>query len=93
MKTPKEKRAKKVIFSLSEPGAGAVFLGGDFNDWDEKKHPMKKDKKGIWKISLSLPPGIYEYRYFVDGEWRSDPACSDFVGNPFGTVNCVRKVE
>lgn len=93
MKALKEKRAKKVIFSLSAPEAGAVFLGGEFNNWDQTKHPMKKDKKGVWKVSLSLPPGIHQYRFFVDGEWRTDPACSEFVGNPFGGVNCVRKVE
>jgi 1,4-alpha-glucan branching enzyme len=93
MKTLKEKRSKKVIFSLHAPEAGSVILGGDFNNWDQTKHAMKKDKKGVWKVSLSLPPGTHQYRFFVDGEWRSDPASSDFVGNPFGTVNCVRQVE
>jgi hypothetical protein len=53
MKAPKGKKAKKVIFSFSEPEAGTVFLGGDFNDWDQTKHPMKKDKKGVWKVSQS----------------------------------------
>jgi 1,4-alpha-glucan branching enzyme len=54
---------------------------------------MKRDKKGVWKASLNLAPGTYQYRFFVDGEWQSDPSCTDCVENPFGTLNCVKKVE
>jgi 5'-AMP-activated protein kinase regulatory beta subunit len=93
MKTTKRGNAKKVNFSFLAPQAGKVSVVGDFNDWNLMKHPMKKDKKGIWKTSFNLLPGTYQYRFFVDGEWQSDPSCSDCVDNPFGTLNCVKRVE
>lgn len=93
MKTPKEKKAKKVTFNLLAPEAGRVALAGDFNDWDPMRHPMKKDKKGVWKVSLTLTPGMYQYKFFVDGAWYNDPGSSDCVMNPFGTLNSLRKVE
>jgi len=29
----------------------------------------------------------------VDGEWQNDPNCTEYVENPFGTLNCVKRVE
>jgi hypothetical protein len=53
---------------------------------------MRKDKKGSWKISISLPIGRYEYRFWVDGMWADDPNAQERVENPFGSLNCVRIV-
>ena len=53
----------------------------------------EKGVKGIWKISLALNPGQYEYRFFVDGEWQNDPNCSSLVENPFGTTNSLKIVK
>ena len=91
--TTKKEKARKVDFSFSAPYAESVLIAGDFNDWDATSHPMKRDKKGVWNASLNLSPGTYQYRFFVDGEWQSDPGCADCVENPFGTLNCVKKVE
>jgi len=84
---------RKVPFEFPAPEAQKVYLAGDFNYWDSSSNPMKKDKKGIWKISLSLKPGRYEYRFLVDGNWENDPSCCDCVPNEFGSQNCVRIVE
>jgi 1,4-alpha-glucan branching enzyme len=92
MKTAKTAKAKKVIFSLKAPEASHAFLAGGFNGWDTTSHPMKKDKTGIWKISVNLDPGTYEYLFFVDGQWRADPQANECVLNPFGTNNCLRRV-
>jgi 1,4-alpha-glucan branching enzyme len=91
--TSKKGKPGKVDFSLSAPNAEGVSIAGDFNDWNRTSHPMKKDKGGIWKISFNLVPGTYQYRFLVDGEWQNDPSCTDCVENPFGTFNCVRKVD
>jgi 1,4-alpha-glucan branching enzyme len=93
MKTSKEGKPKRVSFSFSAPQAGKVSVAGDFNEWNLVSHPMKKDKKGVWKISLDLLPGTYQYRFLVDGEWQSDPNCTECVENPFGALNCVKKVD
>jgi len=93
MKTSKEKKFKKVAFSFLAPEADRAALGGDFSDWDPTHHPMKKDKKGVWKASLNLAPGTYQYKFFVDGAWVNDPNCAECVFNPFGSLNSVKKVE
>ena len=53
---------------------------------------MKQDKKGMWRTTVSLEPGLYEYRFVVDEEWRDDPACEERCANAFGTCNCVVRV-
>ena len=83
-------KTKKVRFSLYAPDAERVFLAGDFNNWGIDNLPMNKDKKGTWEASLALPPGRYEYRFWVDGVWRDDPNAQERVENPFGSQNCIR---
>src|SRR5208337_653937 len=83
----------KVQFVFPAPDAQKVSLGGDFNNWDTQADPMKKDKKGTWKVTVNLEPGKYEYRLFVDEKWENDPSCDGCVPNDFGSINCVRIVE
>ncbi len=87
------KKTKGVEFSLLAPQAQSVFLAGDFNQWNLSSHPLNSDKEGVWKVSIPLNPGRYEYRFFVDGGWQNDPACSSVVENPFGSSNCLKIVE
>ncbi|HEY7532050.1 MAG TPA: isoamylase early set domain-containing protein [Nitrospiraceae bacterium] len=84
---------RKIKFELSAPEAREVSLAGSFNQWNPQANPMKKDKKGVWKATLSLEPGRYEYRFIVDGNWENDPSCSSCVPNEFGGKNCVSIVE
>ncbi len=83
---------QRVTLTLDAPEADAVSVVGDFNQWNEKKHPMKKNADGIWKKIIMVPVGSYEYLFFVDGEWRNDPANSQVRANSFGTLNNVLKV-
>jgi len=83
---------RTIKFELSAPEAKDVFLAGNFNQWNTQANPMKKDKKGVWKATLSLETGRYEYRFFADGNWENDPACPCCVGNEFGGENCVKIV-
>ncbi len=80
---------QKVTFSYAAPDAGSVLLAGDFTGWQQAPLKLKKDKQGVWKKTVSLPPGRYEYRLMVDGEWRDDPECRDRQPNQFGGENCV----
>ncbi|MDX9787974.1 MAG: glycogen-binding domain-containing protein [Desulfobacterales bacterium] len=82
----KEEKRRRVSFSYESTEAKEVILMGDFNNWNSKAHPMKHDRKGLWKISLMLAPETYEYRFLVDGEWKNDPN-QESCPNPFGTVN------
>lgn len=86
------KPIRKSKFEFHAPEAKEVSLAGTFNDWNTRSTPMKKDRKGIWKATLSLAPGRYEYRLLVDGNWENDPSCPECVVNEFGDQNCVRVV-
>ncbi len=35
------------------PGAQALSLVGDFNQWDKERHPLNKTDDGIWEIFIS----------------------------------------
>lgn len=82
-------KRQKVAFSYSAPQAGSVMLAGDFTGWQQAPLPMKKSRGGVWKKTVSLGPGRYEYRLLVDGQWADDPQCLTRQPNQFGGENCV----
>jgi 1,4-alpha-glucan branching enzyme len=69
--------------------AQAVCIAGSFNDWHPSATPMLHMSHDRWVKELSLPPGRYEYRLVVDGQWLCDPAAAEKVPNPFGGCNAV----
>jgi 1,4-alpha-glucan branching enzyme len=86
----KAKTAKqKVTFSYTAPQAQNVLLAGDFTGWQLAPLGMKKGKNGVWKKTVSLAPGRYEYRLLVDEQWCNDPECAERQPNQFGGENCI----
>ena len=83
---------KRADFSLYAPEAREVFLAGDFNHWDNQSLRMKRDHEGIWKLKTPLPPGRYEYKFYVDGNWFEGSTGTEQVFNPFGTQNFVLEI-
>jgi 1,4-alpha-glucan branching enzyme len=68
-----------VNFSVWAPNAQSVSVVGDFNEWDGRRHPMRKHiPAGIWEIFI---PGIAagtKYKFRIKSCWgdvadRSDP--------------------
>lgn len=90
-----EVKAKKrrITFTLEALSAQEVILMGDFNKWNPKKHAMKAGTDGIWKKTVMLEPGRYEYKFLVDGEWHEDPLNREVCVNCFGTQNNVVNVS
>ena len=80
---------KKVNFSLPAPSAEAVLVAGSFTSWQATPVALKKQKGGLWKTTVPLTPGTYEYRFVVDGQWTNDPTNSYRVPNGLGEENCV----
>jgi 1,4-alpha-glucan branching enzyme len=70
-----------------------VLLAGDFTGWQQAPIELKKNKGGVWKTSVPLAPGKYEYRLLVDGKWQDDPSCTQHEPNQFGSANCIRVVD
>jgi 1,4-alpha-glucan branching enzyme len=86
------KRSRK-IFEFKADDANFVAILGDFNEWDEKKHVMKKGSDGIWRQTLQLYPGTYEYKFMVDGKWINDPQNDEECINCFGSRNNILHVQ
>ncbi len=54
-----------VRFTVWAPNAEVVTVVGDFNAWDERRHPMRLRSAGVWEIFL---PGVGDgahYKYAV----------------------------
>ena len=81
-----------IRFEYSHPTALSVCVAGCFNHWNPQARALTRDGGGHWHQELSLPPGTYQYRLVVDGEWIPDPAARESVPNPFGGRNSVLKV-
>ncbi len=70
--------------------ADQVFLVGDFNDWDEGAIPFQQDRNGVWRATMDLPMGQrFQFRYLVDGNWRTDNHADSLVENIYHTTNSV----
>ena len=90
----KEKDSERMVtFKLIAPAAQSVSLAGDFNEWDPQKHVMNRTNDGSWKLAIPLPPGSYQYQYYVDGIWQVDPEAKLRVPNPFGGENAVIEIS
>lgn len=95
---PMEKKAdkpdyKEIEFTFYAPEAKEVFLVGEFNNWDIHSTPMEKKNGKDWKVSLRLPPGRYEYKFFADGRWVENVPSVEKVQNQFGTLNSILYIK
>lgn len=83
---PENKLAQGVLGQLTKPMSGKVkmelrgydnakfvSLAGSFNDWSQWHHIMRR-QDGAWVCQLDLEPGIYQYKFVVDGIWIIDEA-------------------
>ena len=85
--------AQKVRIEFRDEKAQAVSIAGTFNDWSPTATPMIALGEGRWGKELVLPPGRYEYRLVVDGEWISDPDAQEQAPNLHGSCNAVLVVR
>ena len=82
----------RVTFTVpAEIGAQEVHLCGEFNDWSETSHPLKRRKDGRFSGTLTLETGRdYRFRYLLDGErWENDEAADTYTPNPYGGDDSV----
>ena len=83
----------KVSIEAEFPDAREVYIAGDFTDWEASEHRLEEVEDGVFRISLKLLPGTYEYKFVVDGTWTADPGNPNTVSDPYGGVNSVLTVE
>ncbi|MGD9140608.1 MAG: glycogen-binding domain-containing protein [bacterium] len=86
--------AGEVVIELDRPDADFVHVAGEFNDWKPDDIALTKGDDGIWRTTLDLEAGRYEYKFIVNGQdWIEDPANPDKVPDPYGGNNSVLTVE
>ncbi|MDX1372612.1 MAG: hypothetical protein R3321_09075, partial [Nitrososphaeraceae archaeon] len=89
------KKRNKYLFKFKSEGSPqSVNLFGQFNSWNRQDLPMRdRDGDGTYEIYVSLDPGSYEYKIFVDGAEVIDPENPVKVPNGLGDFNSVRVIE
>ncbi len=58
-----------VRFAVWAPNAGSVTVTGEFNDWDSRRHPMRRRDGGVWELFI---PGLGEgatYKYNIRSQY------------------------
>lgn len=81
----------QVVFSI-QPGKGEqkVELSGSFNSWGKE---AMTGSAGIWTLKKTLTPGVYQYKFVVDGsQWLADPNNPNQVPDGYGGKNSVVEV-
>ena len=83
-----------VIFRYYDPQATRVYIVGDFNNWSVRSDAMvDKNGDGQWTLLYMLAPGLYEYKFVVNGKkWIADPHNPETVPDGFDGVNSVVRV-
>jgi chromosome partitioning protein len=93
----REGGAREVVVRFRDAGATDVRIAGDFNGWVPDKGVRSliesEGRDRVWTKILQLPPGSYQYRYVVDGEWREDPDNPTSTDSSIGGRNSVLVVR
>lgn len=75
---------KPVAFTCLAPEARAVFIMGDFNEWNPSSRPLARMADGGWRVELPLSHGHHRYLFVIDGEPALDPRAQGVTRNERG---------
>lgn len=83
----------KIQIQMPALQADMVEIMGSFNNWQKQCCLEQDPSTGIWSITLSMAPGIYEYVFVVDGKlWAFDNS-EGRLGDGLGGRNAVLYVN
>ena len=54
-----------VRFAVWAPNAECVTVAGDFNDWDIRRHPMRRRNGGVWELFMPALSERAPYKYHI----------------------------
>jgi hypothetical protein len=72
--------------------ASIVVLTGSFNNWSQSQLLFGREG-GEWVCRTDLDPGVYHYKFIVDGNWLLDPSNPNTVEDEAGNLNNVLEVS
>ena len=83
---------RRVVLSYHHFMGRELQIAGDFNDWIPDYLVETRTFNGTVQKVLKIPPGAYQYRVIIDGEWQEDPVNPVRVPNDMGGTNSVLRV-
>lgn len=84
---------RSVTFLLYDDEAGKVELASDFTNWQPVALYRNRQDRGMWGARFDVPPGRYQYKFLIDGEWRTDPLNVFPVEDGSGNINSTFTVR
>jgi hypothetical protein len=72
--------------------AALVVLTGSFDNWNQSQLLFAREGDE-WVCRVDLDPGVYQYKFIVDGDWLLDPSNPDTAEDEAGNVNNVIEVK
>ena len=72
--------------------AQSVHIVGSFNGWESGRTIMRRERGG-WHADVDLPPGEYEYKFWVDGTLVRDLLSSTIISDGEGGYNALLLVR
>lgn len=74
------------------PEASVVVLTGSFNNWSQSQLLFAREGDE-WVCRVDLDPGVYRYKFVVDGDWLLDPSNPETAEDEAGNANNVLEVK
>uniref|UniRef100_A0ACD5XF23 Uncharacterized protein n=1 Tax=Avena sativa TaxID=4498 RepID=A0ACD5XF23_AVESA len=71
-------------------GGKRVLVTGSFTRWTE--HIPMAPVEGcptVFQVICQLPPGIYQFKFYVDGEWKHDEGQPTIMTSEYAVVNTL----
>lgn len=93
VQSPELKCAVPVPFRWHHGAGREVYVVGSFSNWQTKIRLTREPDSDSYGTVVQIVPGIHQYKFIVDGEWRcaqDQPRCLDSVGNE---NNCIEVEE
>lgn len=82
---------KKINYTLAFDPEGVIYkniqVAGNFNSWVPSESFVQDGD--VWKTTLILSPGKYQYQLVADGKWILDPGNTEQESNNIGGFNSV----
>jgi len=84
---------RTVAFTVEAPENANVQIAGDFTSWNPETLDLwTSNGKQLWRKVFFIKPGLYAYKYLINGQWLADPNNCKTVSDSFGGANSLIEV-
>ena len=80
-------QGRMVTFIVYNADARNIEVSGTFNNWENLTMYRNPQDPNMWGVRYELPPGLYQYKFIVDGEWQVDPENYSPIEDEHGNFN------